>query len=138
MDEVQLRLKIFIFVSVLFFGLFSWANYVSWHLPQPMGKESVLGKEVWQKYNCVSCHTLFGNGGYVGEDLTHITTKRDSAYLVDFFLNPPAYPPNKKHKHPGLKRTEAVYLISYLEYLDKIPTLGWPPKSRDMEGREGL
>lgn len=133
-----MKLKTFILVSVVSFGMFGWANYASWSLPHPIEEDEVLGKKVWQKYNCVSCHTLFGNGGYVGQDLTHIRAKRNQAELIDFFLNPPIYPPHKKHRHPGLTRVEAENLISYFEFLDKIPTLGWPPASRNMEDREDL
>lgn len=63
-----------------------------------------------------------------------IPISRNQAELIDYFLNPPVYPPNKKHKHPGLTRVVSENLISYFEYLDKIPTLGWPPVSRNMEG----
>lgn len=30
------------------------------------------GRLVWQKYNCQSCHQLYGLGGYLGPDLTNI------------------------------------------------------------------
>ena len=133
-----MKLKTFILVSVLSFGLFGWANYASWSLPHPIDENGALGKKVWQKHNCVSCHTLFGNGGYVGQDLTHIIAKRNRTELVDFFLNPPVYPPDKKSKHPGLTQVESEKLISYFEYLNDIPTLGWPPTPRNTEGREGL
>jgi nitric oxide reductase subunit C len=132
------KLKTFILVSVVSFGLFNWANYASWSLPHSIGEEGVLGKKVWQKYNCVSCHTIFGNGGYVGSDLTHITIKRDRAELLNFFRNPPVIPPSKKRKHPGLNEEESQNLISYFEYLNSIPTLGWPPQVRPFKNLEGL
>lgn len=103
-----------------------------------MGEEEGLGKKVWQKYNCVSCHTLFGNGGYVGKDLTHITSLRSQTELLDFFSNPPVLPPHKKEKHPALSRKETERLIQYFEYIDSIPTLGWPPVPRSVENGEKL
>lgn len=30
------------------------------------------GELVWQKYNCQSCHQMYGLGGYLGPDLTNI------------------------------------------------------------------
>ncbi|MBV6442512.1 MAG: cytochrome c [Haliscomenobacteraceae bacterium CHB4] len=30
------------------------------------------GRLVWQRYNCQSCHQLYGLGGYLGPDLTNI------------------------------------------------------------------
>jgi nitric oxide reductase subunit C len=29
------------------------------------------GRIVWQKYNCQTCHQLYGLGGYLGPDLTN-------------------------------------------------------------------
>lgn len=31
------------------------------------------GKDVWHKYNCINCHTLFGEGANSAPDLTRIT-----------------------------------------------------------------
>ena len=31
------------------------------------------GMDVWHKYNCINCHTLFGEGAYYAPDLTKIT-----------------------------------------------------------------
>lgn len=38
-------------------------------------KQASAGKEVWQKYNCHTCHQLYGLGGYLGPDLTNVTAK---------------------------------------------------------------
>ncbi len=35
-------------------------------------KKASNGRIVWQKYNCQSCHQLYGLGGYLGPDLTNI------------------------------------------------------------------
>lgn len=31
---------------------------------------------VWQKYNCQSCHQLYGLGGYLGPDLTNLVSQQ--------------------------------------------------------------
>src|SRR3546814_19852453 len=33
--------------------------------------DAVEGKRVFQAYNCMGCHTLLGNGAYLGPDLTN-------------------------------------------------------------------
>ena len=38
-------------------------------------KEVTEGKMVWQKYNCQSCHQIFGLGGYLGPDLTNLMSQ---------------------------------------------------------------
>ena len=34
--------------------------------------KAIQGRLVWQKYNCQSCHQLYGLGGYLGPDLTNV------------------------------------------------------------------
>ncbi|MBL7764975.1 MAG: cytochrome c [Chitinophagaceae bacterium] len=36
------------------------------------GHKTAEGRLIWQKYNCQSCHQLYGLGGYLGPDLTNI------------------------------------------------------------------
>ena len=115
-------------MSIVSIGGFVLANYFSVQLPGPIPDEAVLGKRVWQTHECISCHTLFGNGGYIGDDLTNIVSKRSSKELLEFMTKPPVMRPNHKRLHPGLTTEETKNLISYLEFVQKIPTLGWPPE----------
>lgn len=39
------------------------------------------GKLVWQKYNCQSCHQIYGLGGYLGPDLTNILGRANKEYI---------------------------------------------------------
>ncbi len=66
--------SVFIFLSALFLA-YSFSIYL-----QPLSEKKVLGfnqqkaadgRLIWQKYNCQSCHQLFGLGGYLGPDLTN-------------------------------------------------------------------
>lgn len=56
------------------------AGYANQH---PTAKEAANGRLVWQKYNCQSCHQLYGLGGYLGPDLTNLMSApgKDSTYL---------------------------------------------------------
>ncbi|AFM00184.1 MULTISPECIES: cytochrome c [Desulfitobacterium] len=129
-----MKLRTFILISISSFALFALTVKFSWALDYPMSEEAVAGKEVWQRYNCVSCHTLFGNGGYVGGDLTHITAERTPDYLMTLFNNPPVLPPHQKETHTSLTEKETLAMIAYFEYLNTIPTLGWPPQPKELKG----
>lgn len=129
-----MKLRTFILISLSSFALFAWVVKSSWALDAPMSEEAVAGKEVWQRYNCVSCHTLFGNGGYVGGDLTQIMAKRSPEQLSDFFSNPPVIPPHQKETHVALTEKETQAMTAYFDYLNTIPTLGWPPQPRVLKG----
>ena len=98
-----------------------------------MPEQAVAGKLVWQRHNCASCHTLFGNGGYVADDLTHITTKETTSYLINYLVQPPVMRPNKLTHHPALDEADAENLVHYLEFVHTIPTLGWPPQREKAE-----
>ncbi|WP_407313004.1 c-type cytochrome [Desulfosporosinus sp. SB140] len=130
-----MKLRTFILLSIISFGLFVGATLISARLPSPIPEQAVAGKLVWQKHNCVSCHTLFGNGGYVAEDLTHIVVKETPSYLIQYLVEPPVMRPNKYTHHPALNKEDAENLVQYLKFVDTIPTLGWPPQ-QEKEGKD--
>lgn len=37
----------------------------------------IAGRVQWHRHNCVSCHQLYGFGGYLGPDLTHVASRVD-------------------------------------------------------------
>lgn len=128
-----MKLRTFLLLSMLSFGLFVGVTLISARLPFPMSEQAVAGKLVWQRHNCVSCHTLFGNGGYVADDLTHVATKETPAYLINYLVQPPVMRPNKFTHHPALDEVDAENLVHYLEFVQTIPTLGWPPQREKAE-----
>lgn len=121
-------MRVFLLLSILLSGLFTATCLMSAKLPSALPEQAAAGKRVWQKHNCVSCHTLFGNGGYIADDLTHITTRKDPALLVDYLVRPPVMRPNKLKRHPALTEEEAGKVVQYLEAVRTIPTLAWPPR----------
>jgi len=46
------------------------------------------GKKVWHKYDCIGCHTIFGNGSYFAPDLTKATERKPKGYLKKFLWTP--------------------------------------------------
>ncbi len=65
----------FSFLGLAFLG-FSFSIYLKPALSeQSLGEgnsSASEGRLVWQKYNCQSCHQLYGLGGYLGPDLTNV------------------------------------------------------------------
>jgi len=41
--------------------------------------------------------------------------------------------PNKYTHHPALDEVDAENLVHYLEFVQTIPTLGWPPQQENAE-----
>ncbi|WP_323017428.1 c-type cytochrome [Castellaniella sp.] len=54
--------------------------------------DAVLGKRVFQAYNCMGCHTIVGNGAYFGPDLTRIYADAGPAWLAAFLPSAAGWP----------------------------------------------
>jgi nitric oxide reductase subunit C len=95
--------------------------------------ESVkLGQNVWHKYNCVNCHTLFGEGAYYAPDLTKITQLRGEQYLQAYMRDPSQFYDEQRHRRlmpkQNLSEDEIKNLISFLDWVSKVDNQGWPPR----------
>lgn len=86
------------------------------------------GKKVWHKYDCIGCHTIFGNGSYFAPDMTKATERKPKEYLKKFILDPRAIKPETAMPKLGLSEQEADDLIAFLDWTSKVDTNGWPPK----------
>lgn len=87
---LSLMLAIFIVLSV-----FSFIGPRDQALPEEfaMGEhQATAGKRVFQAYNCMGCHTIVGNGGYFGPDLTNIYEKAGPAWLAAFIPSAGSWP----------------------------------------------
>lgn len=73
------------------------------------------GKLLFQQYNCISCHQIYGLGGYMGPDLTNIisTKGKGRAYAGVFIKNGTARMPNF-----NLNQEEVDALLDYLTDVD--------------------
>ena len=90
------------------------------------------GQDVWHKYNCINCHTLFGEGAYYAPDLTKITQHRGEAYLAAFMKDPGSFYDEKKHRrvmpNQNLSDDEITNLIAFLDWVSNVDNQGWPPR----------
>ncbi|NMW25623.1 cytochrome c, partial [Rhodanobacter denitrificans] len=50
------------------------------------------GKRVFQAYNCMGCHTMVGNGAYLGPDLTEEYKHAGPAWLAAFLPSAGGWP----------------------------------------------
>ena len=94
--------------------------------------EVTHGKDVWHKYNCINCHTLFGEGAYYAPDLTKITDHRGEAYLQAYMRDPAAFYDEERHRRlmpqQNLSEEEITSLIRFLEWVANVDNQGWPPR----------
>lgn len=92
----------------------------------------VQGKDVWHKYNCINCHTLFGEGAYYAPDLTKITQHRGEAYLQAYMRDPSNFYDEERHRRlmprQDLSDQEIDDLIVFLDWVANVDNQGWPPR----------
>lgn len=92
----------------------------------------IHGMDAWHKYNCVNCHTLFGEGAYYAPDLTKITQLRGEAYLAAYLRDPSNFYDEQKHRRlmpkQNLSDEEISNLIAFLDWVSNVDTQGWPPR----------
>jgi putative heme-binding domain-containing protein len=61
---------------------------------KPVPGDAAHGAEIYRgKGNCVSCHSIHGEGGVAGPDLSSIGDSRSAAYLRESIVNPNAAVP---------------------------------------------
>lgn len=81
------------------------------------GEEASIinGKKLFQKHNCISCHQLYGLGGYLGPELTtaYSDKGRGEMYMKAFLQ---AGGPRMPNFHFNGKEIDDI--ISYLKYVD--------------------
>lgn len=54
--------------------------------------QAASGKRVFQAYNCMGCHTMVGNGAYLGPDLTKEYAQVGPAWLAAFLPSAGSWP----------------------------------------------
>jgi nitric oxide reductase subunit C len=103
------------------FAIFSFRIYSTPIPNQPQFDESTKGqiakgKLVYQKYNCQSCHQIYGLGGYLGPDLTNCMKEGRNGELLIKTLTQvgttqmPSFP---------ITETEMENLIAFFKALDQ-------------------
>ena len=80
-----------ILLFILFYFVYTYFVYtqksVSKYGNQTISPLACEGKIVFQKYNCISCHQLYGLGGYLGPDLTNVISAKGAPYVRAIIKN---------------------------------------------------
>ncbi len=79
-------------------------------------EQSKRGKLIFQNYNCVACHQIYGMGGYMGPDITNVISANNKGpeYVRTFLQSG-----SRRMPDFHLNENELNDLIAYLSYIDK-------------------
>ncbi len=124
--------NLFIIGSLIFFGIFLALTYDTLGQLDKRAPEITpdvdAGKQAWQKYDCIGCHTIFGNGSYFAPDMTKVVERKPTGYLKQFIMDPKAVKAEAAMPKLGITSDEADKLIAFLVWISKVDTNDWPPK----------
>ena len=92
------------------------------------------GKRIWEKNNCMGCHTLFGEGAYYAPELTKAVERRGAPWIRVFLKDPEAmFPGQRKMVKYDFTDEEIDQVIAFLEWCGNVDLNGFPaePPLRD-------
>ncbi|PJZ64257.1 cytochrome c [Leptospira wolffii] len=95
-----------------------------------LSEEVIRGKEIWEKNNCMGCHTILGEGAYYAPELTKVYERRGAEWIRVFLRDPQAmYPGERKMVKYNFSEAEISDVIAFLKWNGELDLKGFPPKA---------
>jgi nitric oxide reductase subunit C len=91
-----------------------------------MTESVVRGKNLWEKNNCMGCHTLLGEGGYYAPELTKVFDRRGADYIKAAVMSEVPWGPNgRKMVVYKMTEKEAQDMVEFFKWIGKIDLNGF-------------
>lgn len=88
---------------------------------KPVPEDVARGKVAFQKYGCMDCHTILGDGTQYAPELGRIAILRDDAFLKSYIRDPHAANPNSgMPTFHAMTAEEASDLVAFLNFTSKV------------------
>ncbi|HMV43343.1 MAG TPA: cytochrome c [Leptospiraceae bacterium] len=92
-------------------------------------EDVIRGKKIWEKNNCMGCHTLLGEGAYYAPELTKSYERRGPDWIRLFLKDPQAmYPGQRKMVKYNFTDQEISDVIAFLKWNGELDLNGYPAK----------
>lgn len=86
------------------------------------------GKHVWEKNDCIGCHTLLGEGAYFAPELGNVYQRRGGEFIKVWMQAMPTKAPGRRQMPQfNLTPQELDDLVAFLKWTGEINTAKWPP-----------
>ncbi len=102
-------------------------------LPQRDHRENITpqvanGKHLWEKNNCIGCHTLLGEGAYFAPELGNVYPRRGGEFIKAWIKAQPTKSPGRRQMPQfNLTDQELDDMVAFLKWTSEINTAKWPP-----------
>lgn len=94
-----------------------------------MTEDVVRGKMIWDKSNCMGCHTILGEGAYYAPELTRVVKRRGKPWIALFLRDPEAmFPGERKMVNYHFDDGQIRDVVAFLDWIGGIDTNGFPPE----------
>ena len=123
-----------VFFILLFLGL---TFNTSERLPKRDHRENITpqvaqGKLVWEKYDCIGCHTLLGEGAYFAPELGNVYKRfgNSKQAIIAFIKSRPVdgIPGRRSMPQFNMSDKELNALAEFLKWTSEVKTArNWPP-----------
>jgi len=92
-------------------------------------EEVILGKQLWDKNNCMGCHTLMGEGAYYAPELTRVYDRKGPEYIRTVLNAPNGWAPRGRNMVKyDLTEEEVEGLVAFFEWMNRADLNGFPPE----------
>jgi len=86
------------------------------------------GKALWDRNNCMGCHTILGEGAYYAPELTKVHTRRGPDFIRAMLRDPEAmYPGQRRMVKYDFTPEQIDDLVAFFEWIGKMDLNGFPP-----------
>lgn len=98
---------------------------------QNLTEQVAAGKLVWERNNCIGCHTLLGEGAYFAPELGNVYTRfGNSTEAIKIFIKTrpvDGVPWRRSMPQFNLTEDELEAVAQFLKYTSEINAAKWPP-----------
>jgi len=98
---------------------------------QAITEQVAMGKKVWERNNCIGCHSLLGEGAYFAPELGNVYQRfgHSTDAIVAFIKSRPVngIPGRRSMPQFNLTDEELEAVAAFLKYASEIDTNQWPP-----------
>ena len=118
----------FIFIGLTVFSLSKEQDQSN---SDQITKAVAHGKHLWEKNNCMGCHTLMGEGAYYAPELTNVIERRGEVYVKTVLMSKtPWAPRGRKMVAYAMSEQDANDVIAFFKWVSNIDLNGFEKVDR--------
>jgi nitric oxide reductase subunit C len=112
----------------IFIGLTVYSlSMVETKLPEDVAR----GKHLWEKNNCMGCHTIMGEGAYYAPELTNVYERRGPDFIKAVLKSKVPWQPNgRKMVAYGMSEQEANDMVAFFKWVSQLNLNGFEKVDR--------